>query len=704
MIGDDDGDTVLNVVFWFMMRSLIREKRRGLGLLISIFGGLNHNVNFHEVNGINGYERKFGYHFSEGISTVCAPQENLCSKGPSRWSLLGKLERDLKEHKVDEAWKTYNNFVHVYGFPDQVLVANLITESSYSSEPKCLRMACALVLKLSKERPVFLKPELMTKLVISLARAQILSRAASVLRVMLEKKCLPSLDMLQMVFLHLVKTGTGTYLASNILEEICYCLKELNVVITRPDVMIFNLVLAACVRFGASLKGQQIMELMPVVGIAADAHTAVIIARIHEMNATKDELKKFKGCVDMVPVSLAHHYVRFYDCLLRLHFKFNDIDSASTLLLELSRHGESYPLQRSQMDQHKSCTVSIGSDNIKMGLKLQFLPQQLQRDFVYKVDHKQELLLHKNGKFILSNNGLAKLIIGYKRLGRINEFSKLLITIQNMLNLPDKSSPCSQVVDACIYLGWLETAHDILEDLEAQNYCGKEGSYTSLLTAYYDKKMLREAEGLVRQIRKLGLALNISEAEDKRTSDLKVNPLDNKSDLANLIIQIMRGDDEAFPVLVHQMNSSIFFFTKAKMIDDARQTYRKMQKMKLQPNASTFFYLVSGYSSEGMYREITILWGDIKRSMENQSSVYKRELYELLLLNFIRGGYFERIMEVICFMMQNGMFLDKRCYKTEFLKFHRNLYRNLTAAEAKDEAQSKRLEHVKAFRKWAGIS
>lgn len=697
---------VLNLVF--MMRALIRENQRGLSLLRSVLGGRfasGQNVSLHEVN---GYDRKFGNHFLEGISTSGGTLENLCSKGPSRWSLLGKLERDLKEHKVDEAWETYKNFERDYGFPDRLLVVNLITESSYSSDSKCLRMASGLVLKLSKERPVLLTPKLMTKLVLSLARAQILVPAARVLRVMLEKKTLPSLDMLQMVFLHLVKTGTGSYLASNILEEICSCSKELNanrstqVELTRPDVTVFNLVLAACVRFGASLKGQQIMELMPVVGVAADAHTAVIIARIHEMNATRDELKKFKDCVDMVPVSLVHHYLQFYDCVLNLHFKFNDIDGASTLLLDLSQYSEPNPLQRAQKDQERSCTVSIGSDNIKMGLKLQFLPQQLQKDFVYKGDHKQELLLHKKGKFVLSNKGLAKIIIGYKSSGRIHELSKFLISIQNMMNSQDKSSPYSQVIDACIYMGWLETAHDILEDLQAENYCVREGSYSSLLTAYYNKKMLREAEGLVRQIRKLGLAINFS---DERLSSHDSDSEDKKiSDLANSIIQTMREDDKAVPFLVHQLNSSIFFFSKAKMIEDARQTYRKMQKMKIQPNASTFFYLTCGYSSEGMYREITVLWGDIKRSMENQNTVYTRELYELLLLSFIRGGYFERVMEVIHFMMQNGMFLDKWCYKTEFLKLHRNLYRTLTAADAKDEAQSRRFEYVKAFRKWVGIS
>ncbi|KAI3454106.1 hypothetical protein Pfo_010769 [Paulownia fortunei] len=693
-----------------MLRSLIRENQRGF--LRLIVGGrfvFSHNVSCQLLNIYNKP-------FSEDFSTIRAKPGKLGCKEPSHSILLGKLERALKEHQVDEALETYKDFKRLYGFPDQFLVANLITELSYSSDSIYLRKACDLLLSISKEKPVLLRPDMMTKLVLSLARAQIPVPASSVLRLMLEKRSLPSLDVLQMVFLHLVKTETGTYLASNILEEVCYCFQKLNVnksaqtELTKPDVTIFNLVLDACVRFGTPLKGQQIMELMPLVGVIADAHTVVIIARIHEMNGMRDELKKFKDCVDMVPDTLVRRYQHFYDCLLSLHFKFNDIDGASALLLDLCGYCESNPFQRGQREQQKSCTVSIGSDNIKMGLRLQVLPQQLQKDFVYKADSKQELVLYKNGKFVLSNKGLAKLIIGYKRSGRINGLSKLLISIQNMLSSPENSSSCSDVIDACIYLGWLETAHDILEDLESEKYCVREGSYTSLLSAYYNKKMLREAEGLVRQIRRVGLAINfsdeiafsscVSKSEDKRTLDLEVTC---NSDLANSIIQNMREEGKAVSFLVHEYNSSIYFFTKAKMIEDARQTYRKMQKMKVQPNASTFFHLICGYCSLGMYREITILWGDIKRSMENQNTVCNRDLYELLLLNFLRGGYFERVMEVIGFMMENSMFLDKWIYKTEFLKFHRDLYRSLTASDAKDEAQSRRIEHVQAFRKLVGI-
>ena len=72
-----------------------------------------------------------------------------------------------------------------------------------------------------------------------------------------------------------------------------------------------------------------------------------------------------------------------------------------------------------------------------------------------------------------------------------------------------------------------------------------------------------------------------------------------------------------------------------------------MVDMKIQPTSQTFAFLMCGYSSLGMYREITILWGDIKRFMRSGNLVGNRDLYELLLLNFLRGGYFERVLEVI---------------------------------------------------------
>lgn len=680
---------------------------------------LNFHRNFDFNRKVKRLEVLDAYNFlPQRFSSIGIKQEKLYQEKSSHLILLGKLESSLREHQVDKAWETYKEFKRLHGFPSQFLVAGLITELSYSSDSKCLRKACDLVLSISIEKPGILQPDIMTKLTLSSARAQMPVPASTILRLMLEKRSLPSLDMLGMVFLHMVKTEIGTYLASNILIEICGCFlnrnahKSAHMELKKPDTVIFNLVLDACVRFGASLKGLQIMELMAQVGVIADAHTAIIISRIHEINAMRDELKKFKDYIDQVPVTLVCHYQHFYDCMLSLHFRFSDIDAASKLILDLCRYYESNLFQGGKREPQIPCAVSIGSHNMSTGLTLHFLPQQLQRDSICKVDSKPGLVVFKNGKFFLSNKALAKLIVGYKRCGRIGKLSKLLISIQNNWSSLEYNGLCSNVIEACINFGWLQTAHDILDDFELEGYPISESSYISLLAAYSKAMLFREAEALIKQMRKTGLVLNISPkmALSSYTSEseagkvyLKELASTSKSDLAESVVQNIREEEKVGPSLVHEYNSSIYFFTKAKMIGDALKTYQKMQEMKIQPTVCTFFHLICGYASLGMYRDITILWGDIKRSMKNQNAIYHRDLYELLLLNFLRGGYFERVMEVIGIMMENGMYLDKWSYKTEFLKFHRDLYRSLKVSNARNEVQSKRIELVGAFRKWAGI-
>lgn len=157
--------------------------------------------------------------------------------------------------------------------------------------------------------------------------------------------------------------------------------------------------------------------------------------------------------------------------------------------------------------------------------------------------------------------------------------------------------------------------------------------------------------------------------------------------------------------LLYELNSSIFFFCKAKMMEDAVRTIRKMEARNIQPNSQTFIHLVNGYSSLEMYREITILWGgEIKRMVKDGGSmVPNKDLLDCLLLNFIVGGYFERVMEVISYMNGFNMYIDKWVYRKEFLKHHRSLYQHLRASEATSDVQKKRLDHVRAFRRWAGI-
>lgn len=687
-------------------------------VVISCFGTLfsaRENIAIPQVSGV--YYQYYWNPFLRKISTSTQP-ERICWEGSSHVVLLRKLETALKDHQMDEAWVSFNDFKSLYGFPKDTLLSKLITELSYSSKRCWLQKACDLVMVILKEKSVILQPDVLTKLSLSLARSQMPIPASMILRLMLEGEDFPPMNILWLVVLHMVKTEIGTCIASNILVQICEsfrCLsakRSYRAKLIKPDTMILNLVLDACVRFKLSFKGQLVMELMPQTGIVADAHSINLIAQIHEMNGQREELKKFKDHIDRLSAPLICHYRQFYDSLLSLHFKFNDIDAAAELVMDMYGRPESFPIQKDGKKLQIPCRVQMGSHNLKTGLQIQIMPDMLRKDSVLKLGSRQELVIIRNGKLSISKRAVAKLINGYKRGGKISDLSKLLFNIEKEFHSVGGSTLCSDVIDACIKLGWVETAHDILDDMEAAGAPMSYNTYLSLFAAYCKEKMFREANSLLKKMRKAGLVLNFSIKMVISTCLSKVLNKDAmyanasmiiKSELAEVLVQEMKEGGNTVPPIVYEFNSSIYFFCKAKMLADALNTYGRMQEMKIQPTEQTFSSLVCGYSSTGMYRDIAILWGDIKRNVQSSNLVVSRDLYEFLLLSFLRGGYFERVMEVIGYMKQHSMYTDKWMYKSEFLKLHKNLYRRLRASNARTEAQKERLEYVQAFRKWVGI-
>lgn len=661
---------------------------------------LQGHVFFHQLNS-----------FSQKISTS-SHCERLSWERSTEQILLSKLKLALRNHQLQEALETFHDFRTLYGYPEVNLLNQFIVQLCYSSNHVWVRKSSDLALKIVEEKSCLLHVDTLTKLALSLARMQMPSPASVILRLMLNKGCVPSMHLLSLIVFHIVNTDIGTHLASNYLSQVCdfyNCLddkKAHHAILLKPDTLVFNLVLDACVRFKLSLKGLCLIELMALTGIVADAHSIVIISQILEMNGLGDEMMELKCHIDGVSASYVRHYRLFYDSLLSLHFKFNDIDAAVKLVLDMnsSHNRHNNKEYKNHLQLQKPCFIAIGSSNLKDALKIHIEPELLQKDSVLKVEGREVLVFYRGGKLVLSNRALAKFIIGYKKDSRISELSKLLLSIQGEQYSVAGSSLCSDVISACIQMGWLESAHDILDDVAAAGSPMGCDTYTLLLSAYQKGGMQRESKALLKQMKKINLHKDLcNDAFDKNTLCEETSNSVGKSDLAVALAQISKDENQTVIPLVYNFNSSIFFFCKARMIEDALRAYRRMCEMKIQPTSQTFAHLVRGYSSLGMYREITFLWGDIKRLMKNNNFVVNRDLGELVLLNFIRGGYFERVMEVIGHMRDRNMYTDKSMYKSEFLRLHKNLYRSLKASDTRTEAQSKRLEHVKEFLKWAGI-
>ncbi|CAA6667010.1 unnamed protein product [Spirodela intermedia] len=456
--------------------------------------------------------------------------------------------------------------------------------------------------------------------------------SAAVLRLMLETNRLPPPPLWSAAFSHLVRTPVGSYAAADVLIDLCGVFlcrpaSSKRRKLTKPSAALFNLVLHSCVQFGSPLKAHQVLEIMPETGVEADVCSIIAIARVCEMNGLREDLKKLKPHVDSASSPLLnHHYLHFYDSLLSLHFKFNDLEAAAELILGLYQRSSSPPRQ---IVLPETCfLLRVGSDNLKTGSKLLIKPASLPQDLAFKPENRSGLIILKDGKLFPSDRAIAKLINGYVRQRKVGELSKVLIGIHKTVGTSSDFSLGSEVVVSFVELGWLETAHDILDDMESAGVSFPEITYASLLMAYF----------LMRQMRERGL--------DK---------------------------------FAQRRSYNLVSLSRCKVCCTA--------------TVQTFGHLVNGYSSLEMYREITIIWGRSRGGWKAGVLSPDRDLFERLLWNFIRGGYFERAMEIAGYMEESHMYVDKWRFRREFLKLHKNLYRNLNM-----------LEHVRAFRKWVGIA
>ncbi|CAA7403818.1 unnamed protein product [Spirodela intermedia] len=657
------------------------------------------------------------------LSRSTALQELLCGGGGRRRrrsspaacdtkALLRDLDLAVGARRIDAAWEAFDRLrASCSLLPPRALLGGLIAATSYSPEPRRLRRAYQLASALSLRRPDLLHYDSLSRLALSLARAQMSVPSAAVLRLMLETNRLPPPPLWSAAFSHLVRTPVGSYAAADVLIDLCgvflcHPASSKRRKLTKPSAALFNLVLHSCVQFGSPLKAHQMLEIMPETGVEADVGSIIAIARVCEMNGLREDLKKLKPHVDSASSPLLnHHYLHFYDSLLSLHFKFNDLEAAAELILGLYQRSSSPP--RQNVLPETCFLLRVGSDNLKTGSKLLIKPASLPQDLAFKPENRSGLIILKDGKLFPSDRAIAKLINGYVRQRKVGELSKVLIGIHKTVGTSSDFSLGSEVVVSFVELGWLETAHDILDDMESAGVSFPEITYASLLMAYCKKNMPDEARVLMRQMRERGL-INLPDEEAIilfPSVDAKCAALVTSSALAKLLEkQSMEEEEGTATHLIYEFNFSILFFCKAGMMEDAIKTFRKMQERKVEPTVQTFGHLVNGYSSLEMYREITIIWGEIKRWLEVGVLSPDRDLFECLLWNFIRGGYFERAMEIARYMEESHMYVDKWRFRREFLKLHKNLYRNLNMSNARTDAQSKRLEHVRAFRKWVGIA
>ncbi|KAL6862159.1 hypothetical protein ACP4OV_016808 [Aristida adscensionis] len=635
----------------------------------------------------------------------------LAWEAPSRETLLRKIDTAMKDGNVEEALQAFGDYKRLHGLPEPRVLNSVIVSLSYMSTRRWLLRAYDMVLLVHRVNTNLLNGGSLMKLALAVARDQMPIPASTVLRIILEDGKLPDVDMLSMAFLHMLKSQVGCYLAADVLVETCECfldqvtdrrqLKKLDPI--KKNATLFNMVLDSCVKFKCIIKAQKIMELMSSIGVEADVNTVVIVSRVFEMVGQRDELMNMKTTIDsFMSLPFLQYYQHFYDNLLSLHFKYNDMDAAANFLIDLHRQLKLGVFFSG--GEQKQGMIQVGSGNLKTGYRIIFDPRRVDKGFVLDTECQFGLVILIHGNILCSEKALAKFIIGCVKAGKVRILSSFLITLhkEDLMAI----SP-TDVINACIHIGWLLAAHDMLDDLESAGIPVELNTYISLLRAYEKENRLSEFDVLLQQIQKVASTMDDSHTNSALTIKSIANTVKDEMARTNSsLLATLAEEIECYNSADHlalEFNNSILFFCKAKMMEDALCTYKRMREQNIRPTFHTFCHILCGYSSLDMHREITMLWGEIKRRIEYGELDVQRDLLDCLVLNFLKSGYFARVMEVIRYMSDHNIYCDKWKYKHLFLKLHKNLYRNLNSLHDKTEAQSKRIEDVRAFRSWAGI-
>lgn len=687
--------------------------------------------------------------FRSSLSTL----DRACD--PSQLTL--ELERAVNEKRLEDAWKAYENHLNMVGLLCKSVFTKLIIGLTESFDLQWLNKAYSIVDWASEQNnPELLEKEPLIYLSFILARCNLPVLSLNIMRKLIKMELYPPVAAWSGIVGHMCWTETGSLLAAELIMEIGYLCrdksvdprKRKNLLSMKPNSFVFNIALTGCLVFGFTKKAEELLELMPWIRLQPEPELLITMARVYEKNGRRDEVRKLKRHVDEAVGITDLDLQEFYDCLFSCDLKFGDLRSCMDMVLDMLQNAKEvnkslepeklvYPYQKIEDDSIWIETLLpsfLSFSNDANFLRSETEAKELLGILSNRLRAQAELVTSQHGILYPTEKLYAKLIRAFLKAGKTTDMASFLIKA-NKKKSPDsvETSAVVQVIYACISLGLLDQAHDLLDEMRYSGISICSSVYYSMLTAYSRDNRQEEIITLLKEARQTGIQLEFScfeaiiqsqvtgknpntaqcDFKKMKDSNLSEKPaqvqnieldgiinLDEVSLTAKVMEEIKQNPGTDCEL--YDWNNTINFFCKKRLMHDAQKALNKMWCAGYTPNAQTFHSLVTAYVAiGGKYTEVTELWGEMKVLAGSNSLRFDWELLDSLLHCFVRGGFFLRAMEVIEMMERGDMFIDKYKYRSLWLKYHATFYEG-KAQKVQNEAQLRRREAALAFRRWIG--
>lgn len=475
------------------------------------------------------------------------------ARDPAKLSV--DIQNSLDEHQLKDAWNLYEQHMLIGGFPRKSVVNKLLATFAESLDVQWLDKAYGLVEQaFEKGKQNLLERETLIYLSFALAKAGLPVPASILLRKLVEIEQFPPVSAWSAILVNMSQTAPGAYLAAELILEIGYLFQDGRIdprkksneplVAMKPNTTAFNIALTGGLLFGTTKKAEQLLEIMPRIGVRSDANLLIIMAHIYERNGRVQDLKKLQRYIDETHNISDAQFRQFYNSLLSCHLKLGDLESASNMVLEMLRKakaarnslavatlvtdaagsGRKSPFGLSPVSSHsykqpddslegKPCQMSMISfeEYSKDGsfLKLEAEAKEGLDTLLAKLQKQVEFITTERGIIQPTDRIFVKLVKAFLEARMTKELAVFLIQAER------EDSPASNddsalvhVINSCISLGWLDQAYDLLDEMRLAGVRAPSSIYMSLLKAYCQANRPRDAASLLRDARRAGVQLD----------------------------------------------------------------------------------------------------------------------------------------------------------------------------------------------------
>ncbi|KAJ0486861.1 putative tetratricopeptide-like helical domain superfamily [Helianthus annuus] len=592
----------------------------------------------------------------------------------------------LRQRKTDDAWVIYTQSPHL---PNPTCLSRLISQLSYQNTPSALTRAQSIIRRLRHERQLH-----------------------------------PSGD-------------DGPKEAVKLFSQVTRTIRRITepnlVMNSRPDTAAYNAVLNACANLGWTEKFLQLFDEMPESECEPDILTYNVMIKLCARTERKDLLVFVLERIIEKGIPLC---MTTLQSLVASYIGFGDLETAEKVVQAMreGRRDLCRILREANLQEFPNENESEVFEKLLPNMK-------------YPTDYEPPLL---EKVFAPNTRMYTTLMKGYMKAGRIKDTVRMLEAMRNQEDSsshPDHVS-YTTVVSALVNVGSMEKARQVLTEMTRSGVQANRITYNILLKGYCQQLQLDNARETIKEMINAGIepdavsyntlidgciliddcagalaffnemrARGIAPTKISYTTLMKAFSVSGQPKLAHDVFSEMEKDPRVKVDLV-AWNMLIEAYSRAGMLDPAKELVEKMKKKGVYPDVATYGSLASCIALAKKPGEALLLWNEIKErcgliitdEVKVSKSVSKvpilkpdEGLLDTLADICVRAAFFKKALEIVAFMEELGIAPNKTKYTRIYVEMHSRMFTSKHASRARQDRRIERKRAAEAFKFWLGL-